>query len=143
MLDVFDSRCNLLIDKKVHRSKFYKPKLVSGLSITSQWKQALSFPKSFLAHGGHTALINRAIQTNEWEIVWSLIYDAEHASSSHMDTFIDKFGRNEIALNGQMPRLLKYVERRKEWVTEDQALELIRVLKLAGKKAEHATIDYS
>lgn len=132
-----------MIDENLHREKRFKYKLARGLAITSEWKRALSLPKSSLNYGGRTSLAKRAIRSNEWDIVWSVLLESKQIASSVLSEFIDECGRSETVLDAQLPRMLGQLERCHELVTEDQAHEMIRLLKEAGKEAELAILDHS
>lgn len=133
-----------MIDENLHREKRIKRSIALGLAITSEWKRALSLPKSSLSSGGCTILANRAIRSSEWDILWSALLECKQIASSVLNEFIDECGRSErTVLDAQMPRMLGQLERCRELVAEDQAHEMIRLLTEAGKEAELAILDHS
>lgn len=131
----------------MHELPEIQEKVVLGLSITKDWKRALSLPSVDLGEGPNNILITKSIRSTEFNIVYDLmnqmLLKGQALSPYNVMTFINHCKHRTNSIDVQLPKMLEYLERFQVLISETTAKLLIELLTRNGKEAKLIPMDYS
>lgn len=147
IFSLLSHRCDGFIIQGMHELPEIQEKVVIGLSITKDWKRALSLPSVKLIEGANNILITKSIRSNEFNIAYDLMEKMLSSGQSltpyNIMVFINHCGRQPDAIDVHLPKLLKYLERFQKLISENAANSLVALLRRNGKEATLTPMDYS
>lgn len=131
----------------MHELPEIQEKVVLGLSITKDWKRALSLPSVKLDEVANNILITKSIRSNEFNIAYNLmnqmLRSEQTLSPYNITVFINHCKQQPDSINAHLAKVLEYLERFQKLISENAANSLIELLKRNGKEAELTPMDYS